>query len=144
MTRPSEPGKLPGMLRPLPPVRSFSPGLTTLEVLVILLVVAGGLFVARFAAEAWKRGKERSQCILNIRNAQTAGRSFQGMNQVAVGANLDWSKIIGPGQFLTDPPVCPGGGTYHLAAKAPPVGSLFMTCSLATSLNHQPATTKGW
>jgi hypothetical protein len=88
-------------------------GLSTLEILVILLVVVGAIFGGKIATEKWKRGSERSQCILNIRNAQTAGRSYQGMNSLGPGADLDWTMLVGPGIFLGTKPVCPGGGTYR-------------------------------
>jgi hypothetical protein len=144
LTRPTDPGKLSLKMKPRYPNRLLPRGLTTLEILVILLVVVGGLFGAWTASEKWKQGKDRSQCILNIRNAQTAMRSWQGMSQKAVGAAIDPDAIFGPGRFLERMPVCPSGGYYQFARKVPPVDTAYMSCSLATSLNHQPATTKGW
>jgi hypothetical protein len=127
------------------PSRFRPRGLTTLEILVILLVVIGGLFAARIAAEKWKHGKDRSQCLMNIRNAQTAMRSYGGMNQLATGDKLDWKDLyLGPGRMLYYMPSCPGGGTYHFANEVTAAGIPYMTCSLATSHDHRPPSTKGW
>ena len=127
------------------PNRFFPRGLTALEILVILAVVIGGLFTAWLAAEKWKHGKDRNHCLMNIRNAQTAMRSYQGLNQLSMGDKLDWKDLyLGPGRMMHYMPVCPGGGTCHFANHVTAVGIAYMTCSLATSHDHQPPSTKGW
>jgi hypothetical protein len=99
----------------------------------------------------WNKGKDRSVCIINIRNAQQAMRGYVGMNQ-----GYDFSfytpekmrEIIftGPDAYLRYP-VCPSGGTYtlhDLPAINPPLGFVFLTCSCAKTLNHKPDNTADW
>ena len=142
---PARDGQAPIQMTSHHPCRFRPCGLSTLEILVILLVVTTGLFTAWLAAEKWKHGKDRNECLMNIRNAQTAMRSYQGLNQLATGDELDWKDLfLGPGRMMHYMPACPGGGTYHFANQATAPGVLYMTCSLAKSHNHQPATPKGW
>ena len=39
---------------------------------------------------------------------------------------------------------CPGGGDYDHAPTIPPIGTLAMTCSLATSQGHVPSNYADW
>jgi prepilin-type N-terminal cleavage/methylation domain-containing protein len=122
-----------------------SKGMTLIELTVVILVLLSLISVLFIGAQAWKEGSDRSQCILNIRNAQTAGRSYQNMNQVAVGANYTAStSVYGAGKFLETAPICPSGGSYTWTTTIPTVGSLFMTCSLSGTKNHVPVSTAGW
>jgi hypothetical protein len=84
---------------------------------------------------------------MNIRNVQQGMRSFQNMNghspgDTFVGAQ---AEIIGPDKFVETPPVCPGGGAYAIGGdNLPAVGTLYMTCSLAPSLDHEPVAHLDW
>ena len=122
-----------------------SKGMTLIELTVVILVLLSLISVLFIGAQAWKEGSDRSQCILNIRNAQTAGRSYQNMNQLAVGASYTAStSVYGTGKFLETAPTCPSAGTYTWTTTVPAVGTLFMTCSLSSTKNHVPGSVSGW
>lgn len=106
--------------------------------LAILAVCIGLMLFLR-----WKRGSERAECIMNLRNVQQAVRSM-GMYNEAPGDPISWSRVIGPGQFIAVPPVCPAHGTYTFRKIHPPVGTLAAECSHALELKHHPASTAGW
>lgn len=103
-------------------------------VLAVLLLSSGSV-----AYYHWKKGSDRAGCIMNIRNAQQAMRSYQGMN------NADWvtkEMLVGPDNFLEIEPVCPRGGTYTWGqGPVPPVGDLMLHC---TCEGHEPTSTVGW
>jgi prepilin-type N-terminal cleavage/methylation domain-containing protein len=122
-----------------------SKGMTLIELTVVILVLLSLISVLFIGAQAWKEGSDRSQCILNIRNAQTAGRSFQNMNQKAPGdAFTAATDVYGSGKFLETAPTCPSAGSYTWATTIPAVGTLFMTCSLSGTKNHVPGSISGW
>ena len=119
-------------------------GMTLIELTVVILVLLSLISVLFIGAKAWKAGSDRAQCILNIRNTQTAGLSWQNMYNKNVGDAVASSDLIGSGKFLESAPTCPAGGTYTLAATIPALGTLFNPCSLATSDQHVPANVTGW
>ena len=41
-------------------------------------------------------------------------------------------------------PVCPGAGTYTAQAVVPAYGTLYITCSLAATLEHVPPVMTDW
>lgn len=92
----------------------------------------------------WKRRTDREGCVLNLRNAQQAMRSYQGMNGLWVGGHPGFGHqtLIGPGNFLEVEPQCPGGGTYTWEeGRIPDVGELFLHCSHP---DHVPDDHTGW
>lgn len=89
--------------------------------LALLCAVLGGF--------KWKSGSDRAACILQTRNIQQATRSFQGMNSLNTGDQLEMSDLIGPGKFIDSQPVCPAGGTYTWSKVHPAVGTLAIRCS---------------
>ena len=127
-------------------------GMTLLELTVVILVLLSLISILFIGARAWKRGSDRAGCILNIRNMQQAVRSYGNMNGINPGTAVatitltagETNPIIGPGKFMENRPNCPGGGTYTLAASVPAVGTVAMTCGLATTLDHAPTNTEDW
>jgi prepilin-type N-terminal cleavage/methylation domain-containing protein len=132
-------------------------GMTLLELTVVILVLLSLISILFIGARAWKKGSDRAGCILNIRNTQQAVRSFGNMYGVDPGAALSTSNmatdpanltaaIVGTGNFMTNAPTCPGGGTYTglAATSVPAVGTVAIACSLATSDNHAPTNTGDW
>lgn len=119
-------------------------GMTLLELTVVILVLLSLISILFIGARAWKRGSDKAGCIMNIRNVQQAVRSFQNMNAANVGDSLASSDITGSGNFLETAPACPGAGTYTYGSTIPAVGTLYMTCSLATSETHVPSQYAGW
>lgn len=105
---------------------------------VLIFSIIPALFVG---ARAWKTGSDRAACIIQTRNIQQAIRSHQGMENLQVGAPINWSEIIGPGKFIEQQPVCPTGGTYTFTETVPPLGTLAGQCSHA---DHVPADHDDW
>jgi type II secretory pathway pseudopilin PulG len=115
--------------------------MTLLELVVVITVLLVLIAVLFLGATAWKAGSDRSNCLVNIRNVQLAGRSYQNMYAINPGATFTDTMIIGPNSYIPQTPVCPGAGTYTYAASFPLTGTLFITCSVAT---HVPPSYSGW
>lgn len=137
------------LFRPLggPPHR----GMSLLELTVVILVLLSLVTVLFIGAQAWKRGSDRAICIIHIQNVQKGVRSYANMYGFEPGAtapNLQ-SQVIGLGRFIETTPICPGGGNYSFgqtygSETVPPVGTLYMECSLATTYQHLPDSTADW
>ena len=137
------------------PCRPFAaqalPGMTLLELTVVILVLMTLVTTLFFGAQAWKRGSDRALCIIHIQNVQKGMRSYSNLYGFSPGSaapNLQ-SQIIGLGRFIENPPVCPGDGNYTFGQTygvntVPPLGELYMECSLASDQQHLPAVTPDW
>lgn len=126
-------------------------GLTLLELTVVILVLLLLIGVLFIGARAWKRGSDRTACILNIRKVQAGVRAFSNLQGLEPGSNVAGlqSQIIGTGKFVEITPVCPGGGTYTFGEEAgadtiPPLGVLYLKCSLSTEEEHIPPSYGDW
>lgn len=126
-------------------------GMTLIELTVVILVLLSLISILFVGARAWKRGSDRAGCIMNIRNVQQGMRSYSNMNNIPIGAAISNSDFIGPDLFVEAEiaatlPTCPEPTASYSAAltTVPEIGTLWMTCSAATSLNHQPAALTGW
>jgi type II secretory pathway pseudopilin PulG len=127
------------------------PGMTLLEVTVVILILLTLVSILAIGAQAWIRGSDRAMCIINIQNVQKGMRSYanlSGLSPSSPAPDLQ-SNLIGPGLFIESTPVCPGGGvyTYGQASGAdtiPPLGTLYLDCSLAGSRGHVPNSTPDW
>ncbi len=125
--------------------------MTLLEMTVVILVLMSMISVLFFGAQAWKRGSDRAQCILLIRSVQQGVRSYAnlyGFNPGSMAPNLQ-SQVIGIGRFVEQTPQCPGNGDYTFGQQygnevIPPIGSLYMDCSLAGSDDHVPEESSDW
>ncbi len=121
-------------------------GMTLIELTVVILVLLSLISILFVGARAWKKGSDRAGCIMNIRNVQQAARSYQNMyNTNAIPAG----ELVGNDKFMENTPSCPDAtGVYTpdpaVAGTAPAVGTLYMTCSLNVSDNHQPAVFGDW
>lgn len=119
-------------------------GVTLLELTVVILVILSLISILFIGTRSWKRGADRSGCIMNIRNAQNAVRAYQNSHAVDEGVSMDMTTaIIGPGLYIENPD-CPGGGNYSLLSYVPYMGELVMTCSLSGSEEHTPASHVDW
>ena len=122
-------------------------GMTLIELTVVILVLLSLISILFVGARAWKRGSDRAGCIMNIRNVQQGMRSFQNMNGHSPGDTVTGAEdeIIGTDKFVESDPVCPGGGGYTIGGDdLPLVGTLYMTCDLAGTLNHTPVSHDDW
>lgn len=127
----------------LPPSHR-APGMTLLELTVVILVLLSLISILFIGARAWKNGSDRTGCIINIRNAQQAVRSYQNMNAYPDGTAINMSiEIMGAGGYINEPR-CPGGGNYDRINEIPSTGTLVMWCSLAGTESHVPNSFSDW
>jgi type II secretory pathway pseudopilin PulG len=132
-------------MKTIPLVTRARKGMTLLELTVVIVVVLSLVGILFIGATGWKMGADRSTCVLNIRNAQSAVRAFQNMRAVPEGASIDMhADIIGPDNFLATDPACPGGGDYEHIDHMPFPGELALTCDLAGSQEHVPQGHGDW
>lgn len=126
-------------------------GMTLLELTVVILVLLSLISILFVGAQAWKRGSDRTLCIINIQNVQKGVRSFSNLygyspSQSVTGLQM---RVIGLGKFVETTPTCPSSGTYTYgqtfgADTIPPVGELYLNCSLSTSEGHIPSNFADW
>lgn len=125
----------------------WRPGMTLIEVTVVVLVMLSLLLMLFISGRAWKRGSDRALCIVNMETVQKGVRGFANMNghfpgETVVGLE---TELIGLGRFMESAPQCPGKGTYTtLGDQLPTLGVLYMSCSLAIPEGHEPADFSGW
>ncbi|RYD17490.1 MAG: hypothetical protein EOP88_26305 [Verrucomicrobiaceae bacterium] len=135
-----------------PPTSSRRSGMTLLELTIVILVLLGLVGILFIGARAWKNGSDRSCCILTVRNAQNAIRSYGNMHGLEPGDNLPGgisreAAITGPGNFFEMWPQCPGGGGYggQELTTIPMPGVVLMACNWGTPDNsHMPQEHSGW
>ena len=154
-------GAIRGSLLPPPTMKIASPlrsskrsGFTLLEITVVIAVMLSLTMILFLGANAWKNGADRTGCILNMRTVQTSVRSYQNMYGYSAGGmpyaeggtqdiavHMHAKGYISDEQFaaIEGGEPCAGGGTYLRTHPDvfPPVGQLYITCSLAESENHE-------
>lgn len=125
--------------------------MTLLELTVVILVLLSLITILFIGAQAWKRGSDKAMCIVQIQNVQKGVRSFSNLygyspSQSVSGLQM---RVIGLGKFVEDTPECPGSGAYSFGQTfgpdtIPPVGELYMQCTLATTQGHVPSNYSDW
>lgn len=127
------------------------PGLTLLELTMVIVMMLSMISILFIGARAWKRGSDRTMCIIQIQNMQKSLRAYSNLYGYAPGTNTPdlLAQIIGPGRFVETTPICPSEGEYifgqsHGENTIPPMGSLYMECSLASDQQHMPDVTAEW
>lgn len=104
-------------------------GVTLIELTVIMLVLLMLLGFLFPTANAWKKGANRSNCIISIRQVQMGVRSFSNMMGLDSGINVSTlspplvlqNEIIGTDKFVETAPACPGLGSYEYGGNVIPV-----------------------
>ena len=126
-------------------------GMTLLETTVVILVLLVLIAVLFIGARAWKRGSDRAVCIMNLQLIQKGVRGYSNLHDLPPGSNAPGlqSQVIGLGRFVESTPYCPAGGSYSYGQAygvdtIPPVGTLYMECSLSVSERHTPSVTPDW
>jgi prepilin-type N-terminal cleavage/methylation domain-containing protein len=138
-------------------------GMTLLELTVVILVLLSLISILFVGARAWKKGSDRSACIINIRNVQQAVRGYMNMNQQrAVPDDAEWATIIFASDTNTDgylkEPICPSDPARTFTTSYTPswpttmaseLGTIFLTCNIvpddgAESAPHAPDNTDDW
>jgi hypothetical protein len=99
-----------------------------------------GTSILFVGSRAWKKGADRSACIINTRNTQQAVRAYQSAKGLKPGDPIPWDRIYGRNLAK---PVCAGGGKYTFSKVIPKTGDLACECD---NEEHRPApgTTKDW
>ncbi len=126
------------------------PGLTVLELTVVLFVLILLISVLFVGVSAYKTGTDRAACVMNIHSVQNAVRSYSNLNGLVPGQALATSEdlrgeLVGPERFLEELSDCPSGGTYSdLGNRIPIAGELYLTCSLAGDRQHVPERVEPW
>lgn len=127
--------------------KAIKSGMTLLELTVVILVLLSLIAILFVGARAWKKGSDRSACIMNIRNVQQAVRGHQNMTNTG-DTTPAAATIYGTGADVYLPaPTCPAGGTYTYAEPATgptAAGGIFLSCSLSATANHVPTNTGTW
>jgi prepilin-type N-terminal cleavage/methylation domain-containing protein len=127
-------------------------GMTLLELTVVILVLLGLISILFVGGRAWKKGADRAGCVLNVRTAQQAIRSYSNLIQLSPGDTIPGGAtreevIAGPGKFLEALPKCPGGGTYggQELTTIPHQGVVLMACNVGDDIeNHFPEARADW
>lgn len=126
-------------------------GMTLLELTVVILVLLSLITILFIGARGWKRGSDRSLCVLNIQAVQKGVRSYSNMYGFSENGNAPGLKdqIVGLGRFVESIPACPAGGTYNYGSTfgidtIPPTGELYMRCTLETTEDHAPKEHDDW
>lgn len=119
--------------------------LLELTVVILVLLILSSLLVV--GAGVWKKGSDRAVCVLNLMSVQKGLRSFSNLYGHSSGESVAGlkDKIIGEMAFVVELPVCPHQGTYEFTGDTiPPIGTLYMTCSLSASEQHFPTSCDDW
>ncbi len=131
----------------------LKPGMTLIEITVVILVLLTLISVLFIGANIYKKGADRAACILNIRNIHQAVRADQNLTNKAVGDLLTATDIFGAGKYLETTPDCPAdGGVYAMSANYPAIGTVVCTCgtngaagtAVGSNQDHFPADVGGW
>jgi hypothetical protein len=126
---------------------ALQPGITLIELTVVLFVLMMLASLAFTGARLWKRGSDRTLCIMNLHNVQKGVRAYANLYGLQPGQSVSGlrSKVIGLGRLIETEPACPGDGTYNFAEDLiPSTGVLYMNCSLISEGRHDPAYHDDW
>jgi type II secretory pathway pseudopilin PulG len=125
--------------------------MTLLELTVVISLILLLLGILAFGARAWKRGSDRAMCVIHIQTVQKAVRAYSNLYGYSAGQSAPGlqSQVIGLGRFVEVMPTCPSSGTYTFGQTfgidtIPPVGTLYMECSLASTEKHEPDSFADW
>ena len=131
----------------------LKPGMTLIEITVVILVLLTLIAVLFIGANIYKKGANRAACILNIRNIHQAVRADQNLTKKNVGDTLAQTTIMGTADsYIEVSPTCPTDGiVYTLEGTYPATGTVAAACtnngSAGTTItDHVPdaADTTGW
>ena len=109
----------------------LKPGMTLIEITVVILVLLTLIAVLFIGANIYKKGANRAACILNIRNIHQAVRADQNLNKKNTSDELVRTVIMGDSEaYIENEPTCPAdGGAYGLVDTYPLTGVVAATCT---------------
>ena len=130
----------------------LKPGMTLIEITVVILVLLTLIAVLFIGANIYKKGADRAACILNIRNIHQAVRADQNLRrtEILVTQSLGTTLgVAGSGAYFETVITCPSaGGAYTVATTYPPIGTVGADCAtLGDATNKHfpdPTTTASW
>ena len=125
----------------------LKPGMTLIEITVVILVLLTLIAVLFIGANIYKRGADRAACILNQRNIQQAVRADQNLNNKGSSAALSAEIICGEGLYLEVEPTCPSDKEtkYAWVSTIPDIGKLAAPCGkIVEYADHVPQDISGW
>lgn len=105
----------------------YPSGITLLELTIVIVVLLTLISVLFMGARAWKRGSDRSNNILNIRNVQQAVRGHQNIRNMNPGDPLAHGNVLGSDSYLKTPSPPAGLEPYTYVEAVPPTGTLYVT-----------------
>lgn len=135
----------------------LKPGMTLIEITVVILVLLTLIAVLFIGANIYKKGADRAACILNIRNIHQAVRADQNLNNKKEDDAIV-GDIMAPKDYIADPNdpkdfyfenhiTCPsaasGAGSYNIVTAYPATGIVAATCTYDL-VTHIPDGTEGW
>lgn len=141
---------------PLVPIRGRTRrrghcGMTLLEMTVVILILLSLITILFVGARTWKRGSDRTLCIVNIQSVQKGVRGYSNLYGFEPGSTVAdlKSKIIGMGRFVESVPTCPANGTYDFGQDSgidtiPRIGELYMQCDRNVMDQHVPNNHSDW
>lgn len=104
-------------------------GITLLELTVVILVMLTLIGILFIGTTAWKRGADRSNNIMNLRNAQQAMRCHSNVRGIPIDGSVPQSEIFGPNGYLKFPAQV-ATVTYSVPIQqARPYGTLYLQAS---------------
>ena len=125
--------------------------MTLLELTVVILVLLSLIGLLFAGSRAWKSGADRTACIMHQSNVQKALRGHANLYGSYIGDTITDlpNQLVGYGRYVEATPTCPSGGAYtfgpeHGQDVVPPIGTIYMPCSLADSDDHEPPIYTDW
>lgn len=133
--------------------KKLRPGLTLVELTVVIVVLLSLISALFIAANAWKDGASRGICITQIRLFQLAVRSHENILNRPSNATVSIADLVDqgfiPGTAGIPDIVCPLDGQIYTPnggrTTFPPTGVAFVVCPNAPAPNdHVPRGIQNW
>jgi type II secretory pathway pseudopilin PulG len=125
----------------------LKPGMTLIEITVVILVLLTLIAVLFIGANIYKKGADRAACILNIRNIHQAVRADQNLNNQKEGDAIVGTIMGGADAYFENVITCPaaaaGAGNYTIVTTYPATGVVAATCTFDAT-THVPDAIEGW
>lgn len=125
--------------------------MSLIELTVVIFMLLGLITIMFIGAQAWKRGADRGMCVMNIQIVQKAVRGYGNLYGHTPGDAVPGlkSKLFTSGSFFETAPDCRGGGVYIYGGSSgentiPPIGQVYLRCSLGEARDHQLPPNAEW
>ena len=111
--------------------RKLKPGVTLIELTVVIVVILSLISVLFIGAQAYRNGASRSACLIRQRAIHQAVLSHMNLNNAAPGDTINndntlgatvLAQLVGPGLFFETAPMCPRSNVvYDLTGTTYPI-----------------------